>query len=802
VTTIEVSPASGTLNVGDTLRLGAVVKDQNGVPMAGKSVLWTSSAPNAATVSSAGLVTAVAGGTTSIDATVDGKVGSAAFTIRAPVAAVVLATDTGTVAIGGTLALGAVVRDAQGATLSGRPLAWVSLDTAVARVNATGVVTAVNFGRARIIASSEGKADTATVRVPALAIVVSLDASTAKSGTIGASGGRIETVDGAGVRYRLDVPAGALMQAVAITMTPIRAVAQYPLSGGFVAGVELGPRGLAFATLATLTIVVDAQSPASMQLLGLAYGTPTERPDLLLPSRAGSQITISVAHLGRPVAGSTLARGFPTAASAHLNTAMPFTVGFGTVSNLINIQGSFPFGRGADGFDPTALINAGFARPLNVPGVVGELEQYFDRYIHPALQQATTDLQLLEAYSDFQNWREMPSRLVAAVGTSLAALGPTPTLRSRDQAAQSTFRTKAGDAIRGNFQSCNSPAAGIARPVFVENAFFWIHQSLQEGATYTPSLMAQESCARVAPPAVTMPNPVNAGTTAAVDAQFGLLFNGDPVAVPTHMQVTATAQGGTLDRQGGLTALPPHVGFYTTWLTAAAGPGTTQVDFVGCYSNALVAVTPVLQNLLCGTGSATRSRLDPNFTVATSSLPLGDVGVPYVAQLQSTGGTPPILWSIVSGGLPPGLTLDNGTGRIAGTPTMSGTFGLTARARRGPQSADRALSLTIRGGPFDGNYRGIVTKMDCELSAPFFCHVLITLKWLSGTTYCVHTELARTPPIPPVNACATSAFTAVFTGNLGALFLRQSPLRDRYTVGPTSLSWATATDTWALTKDP
>jgi hypothetical protein len=55
--------------------------------------------------------------------------------------------------------------------------------------------------------------------------------------------------------------------------------------------------------------------------------------------------------------------------------------------------------------------------------------------------------------------------------------------------------------------------------------------------------------------------------------------------------------------------------------------------------------------------------------VTTNSLPTGQVGTAYSTTLAANGGTPPYTWSLASGVLPAGLTLNAATGSIGGTPT-------------------------------------------------------------------------------------------------------------------------------------
>jgi hypothetical protein len=64
----------------------------------------------------------------------------------------------------------------------------------------------------------------------------------------------------------------------------------------------------------------------------------------------------------------------------------------------------------------------------------------------------------------------------------------------------------------------------------------------------------------------------------------------------------------------------------------------------------------------------------PIITVNPLTLPDGEVGTPYNQIVSASGGTAPYTFSVSSGALPAGLTLNAASGAITGTPTAAGTF--------------------------------------------------------------------------------------------------------------------------------
>src|SRR5207245_11478139 len=81
VASVEVSPTSRQLSVGQTVQLGATAKDSVGTALAGRVVTWSTSASLVAVVSGTGLVTAVGAGTAVITATSEGQGATDAITV-------------------------------------------------------------------------------------------------------------------------------------------------------------------------------------------------------------------------------------------------------------------------------------------------------------------------------------------------------------------------------------------------------------------------------------------------------------------------------------------------------------------------------------------------------------------------------------------------------------------------------------------------------------------------------------------------------------------------------------------------
>ena len=101
--------------------------------------------------------------------------------------------------------------------------------------------------------------------------------------------------------------------------------------------------------------------------------------------------------------------------------------------------------------------------------------------------------------------------------------------------------------------------------------------------------------------------------------------------------------------------------------------------------------------------------------ISCASPPVGTVALSYTHTFPAGSGDPPYTFSIASGTLPPGLSLNASTGIVSGIPTSAGTFAFTIEVTDSLFStALAACSISIASSTIVPSSGGAVSR--CQVS--------------------------------------------------------------------------------------
>jgi Putative Ig domain len=205
--------------------------------------------------------------------------------------------------------------------------------------------------------------------------------------------------------------------------------------------------------------------------------------------------------------------------------------------------------------------------------------------------------------------------------------------------------------------------------------------------TFNSDGLAQPGCTN-GPAALTL---ICAGGTGQVNVAYSSSLSASGGLQPYTFSIIGGSlpAGLTLNpTTGAITGTPTAAGTFsfTAEVTdATATPGSLAGTKT---SNCSITISPAPQSitLKCPTGS-------------------GTVGSAYSSSAVVTGGTGPYTYSVYSGALPSGLTLNTTTGAITGTPTKAGTYSFTLKvvdSKSNPATSN--CTITIGGGIVAGQF--------------------------------------------------------------------------------------------------
>ena len=176
VGSVRIFPRDSVLTIGGVRQFNAQVLDIHGAVISGAPVAWTSRSPAVATISATGLATGVSTGVTTIVAT-SGVLGDSTFlTVRPVPVSRIVVYPSGIIPLnlGQSFTFSDTTFDASGHILPGRAVTWSTNNPSVVTIGSDGRATATGPGLSFVVATSEGKRDSAFVDVTSGATVTCL----------------------------------------------------------------------------------------------------------------------------------------------------------------------------------------------------------------------------------------------------------------------------------------------------------------------------------------------------------------------------------------------------------------------------------------------------------------------------------------------------------------------------------------------------------------------------------------------------------------------------------------------------
>jgi uncharacterized protein YjdB len=172
LTAIVVTPATASMTVGASQQFTATGSYGDGTSAdVTASVTWTSSSPSIGSITTAGMATAVAAGSSTITASLSGINGAATLTVTVAtktLSSIAVTPATASIGVGATEQFVATATYSDGSTAVLTSTAtWASSSAAVATMNAAGLATAVAAGTTTITATVSGVSGTAALAVTA-----------------------------------------------------------------------------------------------------------------------------------------------------------------------------------------------------------------------------------------------------------------------------------------------------------------------------------------------------------------------------------------------------------------------------------------------------------------------------------------------------------------------------------------------------------------------------------------------------------------------------------------------------------
>lgn len=595
----------------------------------------------------------------------------AAPTLPEPVAAsLALSASSLSLPVQSSVRIDAIIKDASGATIPAKGITWASDNSAVASAVDGGSnvsITGLSSGVARISATINSLSASALVAV-----------TSSGEGTVGPGGGTVTTSGG---EIKVDVPNGGTGGKNAdMCIVPNNGPTTSPIE---VPGTGFEVRTTTSVSKAIITVRYSPNAiPAGVDESSLALFAQLDTTWTSLDST-------KIDPVGRTIQGQTTLPFTNATSTCKSQPASTVRIGGLVIKFTVQSASTLPL-RVGESRAVTALLSHAASSTPNLTWKSAD-----DRVLKVTPSSASTTGGAAALLGMSAGVTDITSSVRARIGGLVVAIKSAPLSTSVLDNPRLTVSTVGGGSgtITSSPSGISCPVAnGVVQPGACSVRFpFGIQVSLNAvPVTGTRFDGWSGDCSDPTTCVVTMNADRAAGAALVL-----------PVQIASSISLQSAVQGANYSQQLKVTGgvgnyawsliggtLPPGM------LLRATGLLEGMPTQSGNYQFRVRAVSGTLADSASLQLAVAAPALPPVVISAPSTLPNGTQGASYNYQLTATGGSGTYAWSVLSGSLPPGVSLST-SGLLSGSPTSFGTFNATLQATSGNQSVSKTLQFVI-----------------------------------------------------------------------------------------------------------
>jgi hypothetical protein len=277
-------------------------------------------------------------------------------------------------------------------------------------------------------------------------------------------------------------------------------------------------------------------------------------------------------------------------------------------------------------------------------------------------------------------------------GNGTLTLAVTPKTSTMDQGQQLLFVATLGNDTKNQGvtwqpltgSGCAGTSCGTLTNITTTSVTFTAPSGLTTGISVSLEAIAKANSGVTATSTITIVLPVTFTTTSLPNGSNGVAYNqtiittGGVAPIAYSVGTGSIPAGLKLNSVGSIIGTPSSFGT-STFTINATDFGTPPLTVVS--PTYTVTINP-----------------PPTLSITSTVMANGIVGTAYSSAIASSGGVPPLTWSVPPNTLPHGLELNTSSGLITGTPTASGVttfFPTVTDSALPPQNASSAKGVTI-----------------------------------------------------------------------------------------------------------